>query len=117
MCRSWPSFDELVQIAKEDPEQLEIIRQRRINEIIDAAPENQRARLRGLQFQVDCYRRIHKNPLASCISISKMMRDSLLELNEVLNGKLPEHMTDRHRQRQLDKNRESKNVIRFPVAS
>ena len=117
MYRSWPSFDELVQIAKNDPEQLEALRQHRINEIIDAAPENQRPRLRGLQFQVDCYRRIHKNPLASCISISKMMRDSLLELNDVLNGKLPEHMTNRHSQHQLAKNRESNNVVRFPVAS
>lgn len=117
MYRSWPSFDELVQIAKENPEQLEILRQHKINEIIDAAPENQRRRLRGLQFQVDCYRRIHKNPLASCISISKLMRDSLLELNDVLHGKLPEHMTNRHDHQQPKNHENNNNVVRFPVAS
>lgn len=117
MYRSWPSFDELVRIAKENPEQLETLRQRKINEIIDAAPESQRRRLRGLQFQVDCYRRIHKNPLASCISISKMMRASLLELNDVLNGRLPEQMTNQTSGTEPARSRDNNNVVRFPVAS
>lgn len=114
MYRSWPSFDELIQIARDNPEQLEILRQRKVNEIIDAAPESLKPRLRGLQFQVDCHRRIHKNPLASCISISKMMRDSLLELNDALNGKLPDHAREQYQQTE---NPKSKKVVQFPVAS
>ena len=86
MFNNWPNFDELMKLANEKPELLEALRKQKINEIIDNAPADMRHRLRGLQFQIDCQRRIHKTPLASCLSISKMMCDSLNKLNDVLNG-------------------------------
>lgn len=115
MYRNWPSFDELVQIARENPEQLEALRQQKVKEIIDAAPENLKPRLRGIQFQVDCHRRIHKNPLASCISISRMMRESLDELNNVLNGKMPNDRAPASEQ--PNRANQANNVVQFPVAS
>ena len=86
MFKHWPNFDELMKLANEKPELLEAFRQQKINEIIENAPVDMRQRLRGLQFQIDCQRRIHKTPLASCLTISKMMCESLNKLNDVLNG-------------------------------
>ena len=82
----WPSFDELKKAAEENPEALERFRQQQVNAIIEGAPEHIQRRLKGIQFQVDCRRRLHKTPMGSCISISKMMQESLQQLNEALNG-------------------------------
>lgn len=83
---NWPSFDELKKIAQEDPEALERFRQQQVDAIIENAPAHIQRRLRGIQFQVNCRRRLHKSALGSCISISKMMQESLQELNQALNG-------------------------------
>ena len=56
-----PSFDEMVRLAKNDPETLERIRLKLIEETIAEAPENCHRRLRGLQFQIDMERRRASN--------------------------------------------------------
>ncbi len=81
-----PAFDELKRLAEQDPQALEALRTRLIEEVIEnAAPESQ-PRLRGLQFQVDMERRRAKTPMASCIKVSQLMQDSLLRLQGALNG-------------------------------
>ena len=85
-----PEFEYLAKLAQENPAQLEDIRLRSVEAIIKAAPVEMQQRLRGIQFRVDCYRRIHKNPLGACMEISKLMYDSLHQLNGVLNkGVIP----------------------------
>ena len=86
MHEEWPEFNQLLEIAKKDPEALEKYRRENIEKIIASAPVETQRRLRGLQFQIDCKRRIHRTPLASCIEISSMMMDSLSKLNHALNG-------------------------------
>ncbi|MNF57472.1 hypothetical protein D3C84_390020 [compost metagenome] len=44
--------------------------------IAQVGPDQQR-RLRGLQFRIDCQRRLAKNNLDSCIRIANMMHDSV----------------------------------------
>lgn len=77
----------LLEIAKRNPEELERIRLREIEQLISRAPDHLKPRLRGLQFQIDCKRKLHTNPLGSCIEISKMMLDSVAALNDALHGK------------------------------
>ncbi|MFL0803149.1 MAG: DUF3135 domain-containing protein [Agarilytica sp.] len=84
--KEWPSFDELRRLAEQSPERLEAFRTREIEALIARAPEQLKRRLRGLQFQVNCQRRLHRSPLGSCIAISKMMHESLVKLQAVLNG-------------------------------
>ncbi len=84
--KEWPSFDELKRLAEQSPERLEAFRTREIEALIARAPEHLKRRLRGLQFQVNCQRQLHKSPLGSCIAISKMMHESLLKLQAVLSG-------------------------------
>lgn len=90
------SVEELMRLAKEDPEALEAYKQAEIAKIIDAAPNDRaKARLRGIQFRVDTIVATSKNPLHDLQSI---MFDSLEELrvnlNALVNGEeLTEHQT------------------------
>jgi len=82
----FPTFDELVKLAKENPDQLEAYRQEQIENLINEAPASSQRRLRGLQFQIDAQRKIHQDsPMGSCMSISKMMHESFTELRSWLN--------------------------------
>lgn len=95
MYKDWPSFDELKRLAEQSPEKLEELRENKVRALIEQAPEAYRRRLRGLQFQVECQRRLHSSPMGSCIAISKMMHESLARLNEVLQGRSqPATLTD-----------------------
>ena len=82
----FPTFDELLKLAQEDPEKLEAYRQEQVEKLINEAPESSQRRLRGLQFQIDAQRKIHHDsPMGSCMSISKMMHESFAELRTWLN--------------------------------
>lgn len=94
MYNNWPNFEELRQLAEESPERLEAFLHREVEALIESAPIDMQGRLRGLQFQVDCQRKIHKSPLGSCVAISKMMHESLSRLQQVLNGSLSSPVLD-----------------------
>lgn len=86
MTKPLPSFEWLRDLAEKDPEALERLRQQYIDDTINEAPEHMRHRLRGLQFQVDGKIRLSKNPMQSCIAISKMMHDSLHQMKNYIEG-------------------------------
>lgn len=86
MQSQWPTTDELLKLAQENPEALESLRQREIESLITSAPANVQRRLRGLQFQIDAKRSLSKTPMAACVAISQMMFDSVYELNDILNS-------------------------------
>jgi selenocysteine-specific translation elongation factor len=82
-----PKFDELMKLAQNNPEALEALRQEHVNALIDNAPEADKTRLRGLQFQIDAQRKIHNHsPMGACLKISKMMQESFADLRVHLNN-------------------------------
>ena len=82
MKRKLPAFDVLVDMARNDPEQLELLRKKLTDAVINKAPdEERRRRLRGLQFRVDMERKKARSPLQATINISEMMCKSLAELH------------------------------------
>lgn len=85
MRQELPDFDTLKKMAEQNPNALEELRQQFVNDLIDNAPPDLQRRLRGLQFQIDAQRRIHKTPMAACIKLSQMMYDSFSELRYLLN--------------------------------
>lgn len=89
MATSLPSFDELRQLAEQRPEALEALRRELTNAVIDRAPPGRRQRLRGLQFQIETRCRLAPNPLAACVVVSGMMRDTFEDLRLALNYQLP----------------------------
>lgn len=86
MQSQWPTTEELLKLAQENPQALEALRQKEIAALIESAPVSMQRRLRGLQFQIDAKRSASKTPMAACIAISKMMFDSVYELNNALNS-------------------------------
>ncbi len=80
-----PSFEQLLKMAKQDPDALERLRQQHVETAINNAPEDYRKRLSGLQFQIDGIRRTSKSPMSACINISKMMHDSLNTLKTFID--------------------------------
>ena len=113
MNSDWPSAEELMKMAQEQPEELEALRQREVERLIEKAPKEMQRRLRGLQFQIDCKRATHSTPIGACISISQMMLESFTQLNDALNGNPSEIQDEPHaaKRRKADK---TTNVIQFP---
>ena len=79
-----PAFDQLKAMANEDPEALELLRNRLVSEVIERAPTHQRAQLEGLQFVLDMERRRAKNPLQCCIRMSQLMHERVERLRQCL---------------------------------
>lgn len=86
MQHELPDSDTLLELAKNDPEGLERVRQEACEALINDAPERLERRLRGLQFQIDMERRRSKTPLEACIRISEMMHDSVWSLRTALTN-------------------------------
>lgn len=77
-----PNFDELLTLAKDDPELFEIKRREYIEHFFTKIPTEKQRRLRGLQWQIDQARVLARTPMASCIHLMNMMRDSLNRLSD-----------------------------------
>lgn len=86
-----PSFDELRSMAEQRPEDLERLRERMINEILEDLPEPRRRRLLGLIFRIELERKRAKTPMQACLKISQMMMDSVCELRDVMLNGPPAH--------------------------
>ncbi|SCZ66156.1 DUF3135 domain-containing protein [Thiohalomonas denitrificans] len=72
-----PEYEDLRALAQRDPDAFE----RRRREIIESAlarvPEERRQRMRRLQWRIDQERLRCTNPLSACITLSRMMWDSV----------------------------------------
>ena len=91
------SFDELVELAKTNPEKFEALRQAEIQSVLMAAPESIRTRLEGLQWRIDLERERAHSPLDACSRLSEMMWDRVLgpgglreNLHALQTGTVPE---------------------------
>lgn len=84
MDNQLPSVDELIKMAQDDPEGLELLRKKLCTQLINNAPKQYQRRLHGLQFQIDMTRQTANNELHSCIKISEMMLESYQKLQTAL---------------------------------
>ncbi|MBV7416188.1 DUF3135 domain-containing protein [Aeromonas sp. sif2433] len=71
-----PDFDTLKHWALDEPERLDELLHQQIDALIAQVGPDRQRRLRGLQFRIDCQRRLARNNLDSCIRIANMMHDS-----------------------------------------
>ena len=72
-----PDFDTLKHWALAEPERLDALLHQQIEALIAQVGPDQQRRLRGLQFRIDCQRRLARNNLDSCIRIANMMHESV----------------------------------------
>ncbi len=86
-------FDHWLELANTDLSAFEALRRSVIEELIEQAPEEQRDRLRRLQWRIDQERRLSKSPMGACIRISRMMWEQvigeggLIDRLQQLNGR------------------------------
>ncbi len=80
-----PSFDDMLHMARHQPEELEKLRQHLCQQVIASAPPKGRAKLEGLQFRIDAQRRLSQSPIGACVRISRMMNAALQDLCDVFN--------------------------------
>lgn len=85
MASQLPSFDTLMDLAQNHPEQLEAIRRSLSAEIIEQASPRIRRKLEGINFRVDMERRRSRTPLQSCIRVAAMMHDSFCRMQTELD--------------------------------
>lgn len=71
-------FDFWARLAENDPATFEEARRLVIDSMIESAPERNRPRLRGLQWQIDAVRDRAGSPLGACVRLSGMMWQTLL---------------------------------------
>ncbi|WP_052761244.1 DUF3135 domain-containing protein [Sedimenticola thiotaurini] len=71
-------FDQWLKLASTDMPAFEALRRTLINQVIEQASEEQRDRLRRLQWRIDQERRRCKSPMGACVRISRMMWDRLM---------------------------------------
>ena len=83
-----PSFEALVALAKENPAEFESLRNQLCQQLLDQAPEHISRRLKGLQFKINMERRRSRTAMKSCLELSRLMNNSLIELEEVLSNPL-----------------------------
>lgn len=76
-----PCHEDLSRLARENPLAFERLRRQLIDSLIASAPERNRPRLRGIQFQVECLRRLSRSALGSTVRVYDLMWESFLELN------------------------------------
>ena len=77
-------FDAWAALAGSDPEAFEYHRRQAIDRAIRQAPAHRRARLRGLQWQLDQIRATSRTPMAACLRMQHMLRQSLEGENGLL---------------------------------
>lgn len=76
-----PDFEDLVILAKQDPQAFESFRQSACRQFIATAPSDHQHRLAAVQNRVEMELRRAKTPLAGLLKISCMMHDSLYQLS------------------------------------
>ena len=109
MNRKLPAFDVLVDMARNDPDRLEVLRQQLTAQIIEnASSGHQRKRLEGLQFRIDLERERARSPLAATIKLSEMMCHSLAELHRSM-------VTPLHEENETSSKSETAKVLVFPA--
>lgn len=80
-----PDFDTLRHWALAEPQRLDALLHQQIETLIAQVGPEQQRRLRGLQFRIDCQRRLARNNMDSCIRIANMMHESVNTMRQHFN--------------------------------
>ncbi len=104
-------FNQWRDMAQQDPEAFEVLRQQMVAQVIESAPPRVRKRLRGLQWRIDQVRRRRGSAMGSCLELYDMMWDTLIgeagmmaRMEQVARRQVPDHQAEVIDLRQAAKN-------------
>ena len=89
-----PNFDELVNLAKNEPEKFDAMRQQLNQQLIALASDEQQKVLEGLVFKIEMQRRKSKNTTQFNILLSQLMISSFVEMQSLLNSETKNKQLD-----------------------
>ncbi len=75
-------FEQWAQLAQQDPDTFEQLRQRLLEAYISRASSTHQDRLRRLQWRIDRLREQASNPMSACVQISNLMWDTFDQLGK-----------------------------------
>ncbi|MCF7743007.1 DUF3135 domain-containing protein [Aeromonas veronii] len=81
---SLPDFDSLKAMAERNEGELEALLKSEVDIILQGLPPEQRRRLLGLQFQINCQKELSHNPMDCCIRLSNMLYQHYRQFRSVL---------------------------------
>lgn len=76
-----PDFNELLRLAKEEPDALEALRKQYTEQLLASAPAESLQRLQGIAFVLDAKRRTAHSPAEACKAMSELMLERLKMLH------------------------------------
>lgn len=118
MASPLPSFDVLMDLAQNDPDKLEEIRQKLSAEIMADATPTLRPKLEGLNFRINMERQRSKNAMQSCLRITALMHDSFDKMRHELDVLVNPSPANLHEvsQPEMIMTPSKDNIIPFPLA-
>lgn len=89
--QSLPSFDELVKLAQNNPEEFDQFKRKVCEEVITFASEEMQPRLRAQQSHIDRVISHCKNPYHINIVLAKELSLQIVKIQAALEGDPPKH--------------------------
>jgi hypothetical protein len=84
---NFPSVNELIEMAKNNPELLDELQKKESQKIIDNASSENKSKLEGIQFKVDMIKRKNKKNLTKTnLELSDMLWESFHSMNNELQA-------------------------------
>ena len=78
------NFDDLVRMAKNDPQAFETFRDRVIQKTIENAPLDRQTNLRRYQWRIDQERQRQNSSFDTCLKLTRMMSQRMLSISNQL---------------------------------
>ena len=107
------SFDDWCQLHRDDPQRFESCRLKVLNDMIESAPMESRARLRGLLFRMEGESRRSRSRMGYNLRLSAMMMEMLDEMRAQIHLLCAGDISELERQALKP---DSAEIIPFPAA-
>lgn len=81
-----PPFDELVELARFDPDAFEALRRKLVESHIARSPIDQKLKLQRMQFRINGVLKRSSNPVHACILLQNMLAENTGRMSDALIG-------------------------------
>ncbi len=93
-CLDLPSFDELMKLASENPEQFNTLKKELCRQLIDTSSEEMKPRLEAQQTHIDRVLSKAKNPIHANVLLRQELHRQIVKFSHALRGEENEQLTN-----------------------
>ncbi len=77
-------FEYMSKLYKTDPQQFELVRSQLLDQAIESVPDHRQLKCQQLRWKIDAIHKT-KNPSAALVASSKLMWESLTQMQQAIN--------------------------------